>query len=44
MILLGVVGACDDGMPPPQGSLDAVIFGTVETEDATPVEDRKSVV
>ena len=38
MILLGVVGACDDGMPPPQGSLDAVIFGTVETEDATPVE------
>lgn len=38
VLLLGVLGACDDGTTPPQGSLDAVIFGTVETEDATPVE------
>ena len=40
-LFLIVVGACDDDNPPgtsPFGSVDAVIFGTVETEDATSVE------
>jgi hypothetical protein len=37
LVLLGTMSACDNGPTPPLGTVDAVVFGTVETITGAPV-------